>query len=53
MRDGSFFANPSFRAHLLWGTGGFTGALLLLGASAAFIPLFQRFDAGVGSDWEL
>ena len=53
MRDDSFFANPSFRAHLLWVTAGFTGALLVLGAAAAFAPSFQRFDAGVGSDSEL
>ncbi|HEY8119927.1 MAG TPA: hypothetical protein VII78_01310 [Myxococcota bacterium] len=53
MRSESFLANPSFRAHLLWVTGGFTGALLLTGAVAAFLPLFQRFDAGVGSDAEL
>ena len=53
MRSGSVFANPSLRAHLLWATAGFTGALLCLGAAAMFIPLFQRFDAGVGSEGEL
>lgn len=53
MRNGSLFANPSFRAHLVWVTTGFTAALLVLGAAAAFLPLFQRFDEGVGSDGEL
>jgi hypothetical protein len=53
MRSEAFFANPSFRAHLLWVTTGFTATLLLVGAMAAFLPLFQRFDAGVGSDAEL
>jgi hypothetical protein len=53
MRSESFFANPSFRAHLLWVTTGFTAALLVVGAAAAFVPLFQRFDMGAGSDGEL
>ena len=53
MRSESFFANPSLRAHLVWVTGGFTGALLSLSAAAAFIPLFQRFDDGVASSEEL
>ncbi len=53
MRSESFFANPSFRAHLLWVTTGFTTALLGVGAAAVFVPLFQRFDLGGGSDREL
>ena len=53
MRNDSFFANPSFRAHLLWVCGGFSGALLAAGGAALFIPLFQRFDAGVGSPDEM
>lgn len=53
MRRGSLFANPSLRAHLLWGSGGFTAALLGLGAAAVFVPLFQRFDEGVGSPDEM
>ncbi len=53
MRSDSFFANPSFRAHLLWVTTGFSAALLAVGAAAMFLPLFQRFDLGVGSDGEL
>jgi hypothetical protein len=53
VRNESFFANPSFRAHLLWVTGGFTAALLGIGAAMVFVPLFQRFDAGVGSQDEL
>jgi hypothetical protein len=53
VRNESFFANPSFRAHLLWVTGGFTAALLGIGAAAVFLPLFQRFDAGVASPDEL
>jgi hypothetical protein len=53
VRNESFFANPSFRAHLLWVTGGFTAALLGIGAAAVFVPLFQRFDAGVDSPDEL
>jgi hypothetical protein len=39
--------------HLLWVTGGFGGALLVLGAAAVFVPLFQRFDAGAGSPDEM
>jgi hypothetical protein len=53
VRGESVFANPSFLAHLLWVTGGFTAALLGIGALAVFVPLFQRFDAGVGSPEEL
>ncbi len=53
MRSDSFFANPSFRAHLLWVTTGFTTALLFFSAAAIFVPLFQRFDASLGSDAEL
>lgn len=53
MRSESFFANPSLRAHLLWVSGGFTAALLGLGAAAVFVPLFQRFDAGVASTDEM
>jgi hypothetical protein len=53
VRNESFFANPSFRAHLLWVTGGFTAALLGVGAAMVFVPLFQRFDAGVGSPDEM
>jgi hypothetical protein len=34
-------------------SGGFTAALLAIGAAAVFVPLFQRFDAGVGSQDEL
>lgn len=53
MRSDSVFANPSFRAHLLWVTGTFTALLLCLAAAAVFVPLFQRFDAGVSSQDEL
>lgn len=53
MRSDSVFANPSFRAHLLWVPLAFTTALLLVMAAAVFIPLFQRFDAGAGSLAEL
>ena len=53
MRNQSFFANPSFRVHLLWVCGGFCAALLAAGGAALFIPLFQRFDAGVGSPDEM
>jgi methyl-accepting chemotaxis protein len=53
MRNDSFFANPSFRAHLLWVSGGFTAALLGLCAAAIFVPLFQRFDEGVASPDEM
>jgi hypothetical protein len=53
MRSDSFFANPSFRAHLLWVTTGFTGAFLVVGAAAVFLPLFQRFDLAAGSGTEL
>ena len=53
MRSDSFFANPSFRAHLLWVTASFTAALLFFVAAALFVPLFQRFDASLGSDAEL
>jgi hypothetical protein len=50
VRSGSFFANPSFRAHLLWATGGFSAALIGLGAAFVFVPLFQRFDESVGAN---
>ena len=53
MRSESFFANPSFRAHLLWVSTGFTAAFLVVGAAGLFLPLFQRFDAGGGSLDEL
>jgi hypothetical protein len=53
VRNESFFANPSFRAHLLWVTGGFAAAFLGLGAAALFVPLFQRFDESVGSPDEM
>jgi hypothetical protein len=53
MRSESFFANPSFRAHLLWVTTGFTTALLVVGAAAVFLPLFQRFDLAAAADGEL
>jgi hypothetical protein len=53
VRNDSFFANPSFRAHLLWVCGGFSAALLVAGGAALFVPLFQRFDAGVGSPDEM
>lgn len=53
MRSQSFFANPSLRAHLLWVSTGFTAAFLMAGAAALFVPLFQRFDAGTGSQGEL
>jgi hypothetical protein len=49
VRNESFFANPSFRRHLLAVTGGFTAALLALAAAAIFVPLFQRFDSGVAA----
>lgn len=45
MRNQSFFANPSLRAHLLLVTTSFTGFLLVAIAAALFVPLFQRFDA--------
>jgi len=53
VRNESFFANPSFRVHLLFVTTAFTGAFLAIGAAAIFIPLFQRFDAGVSSPDEM
>jgi hypothetical protein len=53
VRSESFFADPSFRAHLLWVSGGFTAALLAAGAAAVFVPLFQRFDEGVASPDEM
>jgi hypothetical protein len=53
MRNDGFFANPSFRAHLLWVSAGFTAALLAVGGAAVFVPLFQRFDAGVSSPDEM
>lgn len=53
MRNESFFANPSFRRHLVGVTGGFTAALLALAAAAIFVPLFQRFDGGVAAPEEM
>jgi len=53
MRSQSFLANPSFRAHLICVSTAFTAALLGMGAAAVFIPLFQRFDAGVTSPDEM
>lgn len=53
MRENSFFANRSLRVHLLLVTGGFTASLLAVAAAAIFVPLFQRFDAGVSSADEM
>jgi hypothetical protein len=53
MRSDSVFANPSFRAHLLWVPASFTAALLLVLAAAVFVPLFQRFELGTGSEGDL
>jgi methyl-accepting chemotaxis protein len=53
VRNDSVFANPSFRAHLVWVTGSFTALLLCFSAAAVFVPLFQRFEAGVSSQDEL
>jgi hypothetical protein len=46
----SLFADPSFRAHLLWVTTGSTGALLLVLSAAVLVPLFMRFDAATSLD---
>ncbi|HEU4428029.1 MAG TPA: hypothetical protein VFT98_04705 [Myxococcota bacterium] len=53
MRNESFFANPSFRVHLLFVTAAFTAAFLAISAAVIFVPLFQRFDAGVASPDEM
>jgi methyl-accepting chemotaxis protein len=50
MQRQSLFADPSFRAHLLWVTTGSTGALLLVLSAAVLIPLFMRFDAATSLD---
>ena len=46
----SLFADPSFRAHLVWVTTGSTGALLIVLSAAVLIPLFMRFDAATSID---
>ena len=50
MQRQSLFADPSFRAHLLWVTTGSTGALLLVLSAAVLIPLFSRFDSATSLD---
>ena len=50
MQRQSLFADPSFRAHLLWVTTGSTGALLLVLSAAVLIPLFSRFDNATSLD---
>lgn len=50
MQRQSLFADPSFRAHLVWVTTGSTGALLLVLSAAVLIPLFMRFDAATSLD---
>jgi methyl-accepting chemotaxis protein len=50
MQRQSLFADPSFRAHLLWVTTGSTGALLLVLSAAVLVPLFMRFDAATSLD---
>ena len=45
MHRESLFADPSFRAHVVWVTTGSTGALLLVLSAAVMVPLFNRFDA--------
>jgi hypothetical protein len=50
VRRQGVFADPSFRAHLLWVTTGSTGALLLVLSAAVMIPLFQRFDSAASLD---
>ena len=52
-RSTTLLANPSFLAHLLWATGGFATAVLVLAAAAVFLPLFQRFDEGATSPDEV
>jgi methyl-accepting chemotaxis protein len=50
MRHEGLFADPSFRAHLLWVTTGSTGALLLVLSAALLIPLFTRFESATSLD---
>ena len=50
MQRQSLFADPSFRAHMLWVTTGSTGALLLVLSAAVLIPLFSRFDHATSLD---
>lgn len=50
MQRHSLFADPSFRAHLVWVTTGTTGALLVVLSAAILVPLFMRFDAATSLD---
>ena len=50
MHRQSLFADPSFRAHLLWVTTGSTGALLLVLSAAVLVPLFSRFESTTSLD---
>jgi nitrogen fixation/metabolism regulation signal transduction histidine kinase len=50
MHRESLFADPSFRAHVMWVTTGSTGALLLVLSAAVMVPLFSRFDSATSFD---